>query len=55
MDADKQVVALLDLAKQHIQRFHQLENIEWRINFSVWAFVGGIAYFAVSGKVEILE
>src|SRR5258708_36209259 len=51
MDDDKRIAALLDLAKQHMQRCHELEDIAWRIKFSVWAFFGGLAYLWANGHV----
>ena len=53
MEADKQATVLLDLAKQHMQRFHELEDIEWRINFAVWGFWGALGYLWVSGHVPV--
>jgi|SRR5215468_1013494 len=52
MDDEKRLAALLDLAKQHMERCRQLEEIEWRINFSVWALLGGIAYLWGNGHVK---
>jgi hypothetical protein len=44
------VSGLLETANQHMQRFHDLEQIEWKINFSVWALLGGLAYLWAAGK-----
>ena len=41
--------SFLELAHHNSQRFHELETLQWRINFSVWAFVGAIAYLRAQG------
>jgi hypothetical protein len=51
MNEEARVAGLLDLTKQHMQRFRELEDIKWRINFSVWAFFGGLAYLWVNGHL----
>lgn len=51
MDAEKRVSFLLKLAEQHMQRFREIEGIEWRINFSVWAFWGALAYLWINGHI----
>jgi hypothetical protein len=51
MEDEKRLSALLDLSKQHMQRCRELEEIEWRVNFSVWAFLGGLAYLWASGHI----
>jgi hypothetical protein len=50
-DDDKRVSGLLEMARQHMTRFRELEELEWRINFSIWALLGGFAYLWVTGKV----
>jgi len=47
-DDRENLASLLELAKQHAQRAHELEEIEWKINFSVWAFLGALAYIATN-------
>ncbi len=51
MDDEKRVSGLLEMANQHMKRFRELEEIEWRINFSMWALLGGLAFLWVSGKM----
>jgi len=51
MEDEKRVTAFLEMARQHMQRFHELEEIEWKINFSVWALIGGFAYLWVTGHM----
>lgn len=50
MNDEQRVSALLEMARQYMQRFHELEEIEWKINFSVWALFGGLAYLWVNAK-----
>jgi hypothetical protein len=45
------VSGLLELASQHMTRFHELEELEWKINFSVWALLGGLAYVWGASKL----
>jgi hypothetical protein len=52
MDEENRIPGLLELARQHMQRFRELEDIEWRINFSVWGFLGGLAYLSVNGHLK---
>jgi hypothetical protein len=51
IDDEKRVSGLLEMARQHMQRFRELEVIAWRINFSVWALIGGLAYLWVNGHM----
>jgi hypothetical protein len=51
MEDEKRVSGLLKLASQHMKRFHELEEIEWKINFSIWALLGGLAYLWGAGKM----
>jgi hypothetical protein len=51
MDDDKRVSGLLEMASQHMKRFRELEEIEWKINFSIWALLGGFAYLWVTAKI----
>jgi hypothetical protein len=51
MDEDERVAGLLELARQHTQRFRELEDIEWKINFSIWGFLGGLAYLWGNGHL----
>ena len=51
MDDKDRVVGFLELARLNLQRFRELEDIEWRINFSAWAFVGAIGYLWVTAKL----
>ena len=53
MHPEKRIEIMLELSKQHMQRFHELEQIEWRINFSIWAAIGGLAYLWAHEHVEI--
>jgi hypothetical protein len=53
MDDEKRTRGLLEMASQHMERFHDLEEIEWKINFSIWALLGGIGYLWVSGHMTI--
>jgi hypothetical protein len=53
MDDDKRSATLLDLARQHMQRFNELEQIEWKINFSVWGFFGGLAFLWVNSHMAV--
>jgi hypothetical protein len=55
MDDDKVIAILLDLAKQHIQRGRELEDMEWKINFSIWALLAGIAYLWLSAHLKVPE
>lgn len=50
-DDEKRVSGLLEMASQHMKRFRELEEIELKINFSIWALLGGFAYLWVTGKV----
>lgn len=36
-----------DQLRQARERFHQLEQIEWKINFSIWGAIGGLSYIAM--------
>src|ERR1051325_12164855 len=40
------------LEELHAKRFDQLEQIAWRINFSVWAALGGLAYLWGGGHLD---
>jgi hypothetical protein len=51
MDDEKRVSGLLEMASQHMKRFRELEEIEWKINFSIWALLGGLAYLWVTGRM----
>ena len=51
MDEEKRISGLLEMASQHMKRFRELEEIEWRINFSIWALLGGLAYLWITGKM----
>jgi hypothetical protein len=53
MDDDKRVAGLLELARQHMQRYHELEEIEWKINFSVWGALGGFAYLLTTKNLTM--
>ena len=55
MDDEKRLTALLDLAKQHMQRCRELEEIEWRVNFSIWGSIGGLAYLWANGHIASPE
>ena len=46
-DTDR-VNACLDLCRQARERFRQIEGTEWKINFSIWAFLGAIAYLSLT-------
>ena len=48
---EQRLAGLLELAKQQRSRFHELEQIEWRINFSVWASLGGLAFLWANGHL----
>ena len=50
-DGEKRVSGLLEMASQHMKRLREIEEIEWRINFSIWALLGGFAYLWVTGRV----
>jgi hypothetical protein len=52
---EKHTGVLLDLAKQHMQRCHELEDIGWRIKFSIWAFLGGLAYLWANAHIRSPE
>jgi hypothetical protein len=47
MEDAQRVTGLLELARQQMQRYHELEELEWKINFSVWTLLGGVAYLWV--------
>jgi hypothetical protein len=51
IDDEKRVSGLLEMASQHMKRFRELEEIEWKINFSIWALLGGLAYLWVTGHM----
>lgn len=53
MDDEKRISGLLEMASQHMKRFRELEEIEWRINFSIWALLGGLAYLWVTGHMIV--
>lgn len=53
MDDEKRVSGLLEMASQHMKRFRELEEIEWRLNFSIWALLGGLAYLWVNGRMTL--
>ena len=53
MDDEKRIGGLLEMASQHMKRFHELEEIEWKINFSIWALLGGIGYLWVTGHMTM--
>jgi hypothetical protein len=53
MDDDKRIAILLDLAKQHMQRGRELEDMEWKLNFSIWALLAGIAYLWLSVHLKV--
>jgi hypothetical protein len=53
MDDEKRVNGLLEMASQHMKRFRELEEIEWKINFSIWALLGGLAYVWATGHVTV--
>ncbi len=53
MDDEFRVSNLLELARQHMQRFHELEEIEWKINFSIWGGLGGFAYLFATKNLRI--
>lgn len=53
MDDEKRISGLLEMASQHMKRFHELEEIEWKINFSIWALLGGVAYLWVTGHMTM--
>lgn len=42
-DADR-LTAAVAMQDQARQRAHEVEDIEWRVNFSVWGFLAAVAY-----------
>jgi len=55
IDDEKRISGLLELASQRMKRFRELEEIEWKLNFSIWALLGGLAYVWVTGHVTVPE
>jgi hypothetical protein len=53
MDDEERISGLLEMASQRMKRFHELEEIEWKINFSIWALLGGVAYLWVTGHMTM--
>ena len=53
MDDEKRISALLEVAHQYMERFRELEDIEWRINFSIWGLLAGLAYLWMTGRATI--
>ncbi|MBS0364054.1 MAG: hypothetical protein JSR98_21990 [Proteobacteria bacterium] len=51
LSADQRLTALLALSDQRRRRFQELEQIQWRINFSIWAALGGLAYLWAAGHL----
>jgi hypothetical protein len=51
MQDEGRLSGMLELARQHTQRLAELEQEEWKINFSLWALLGGVAYLHVNGHV----
>lgn len=41
-DADR-LTAAVAIQNQVRQRAHEVEDIEWRVNFSVWSFLAAVA------------
>jgi hypothetical protein len=53
MDNEKRVSGLLEMASQHMKRFREVEEIEWKINFSIWALLGGLAYLWATVRMTL--
>ena len=45
----------LELARQYSQRFTELEQHEWKLNYSVWALLAGSAYLLVNHDPKIKD
>ena len=52
MEPETRVSALLELAKQHATRGRELEDLEWRVNFSLWALLTATAYLWMNAKLK---
>jgi hypothetical protein len=51
MEDKDRLSGMLELGRQHTQRLAELEQEEWKINFSLWALLGGVAYVYDNGRV----
>lgn len=51
MTPEKKVDAYIALYKQQMERFGKTQEIEWKGNFGLWAFLAGAIYF-ISDKKE---
>ncbi len=53
MDDEKRITGLLEMASQRMKRFRELEEIEWKLNFSIWTLLGGLAFLWVTGHMTM--
>lgn len=54
MDDEKRISGLLEMATQRMKRFRELEEIEWKINFSIWGSLGAVAYLWMNSKNAVV-
>ena len=45
----------VELAKIAQSSFDERRRFEWRVNFSLWAALGLVAYFAIKEKVQVFN
>jgi hypothetical protein len=53
MDDEKRVTAFIELYRQQMERYRQTQDVEWKVNLSIYASLAGAIYFIAQHPLQI--